>query len=70
MEEIVNALKGKPVLTVGDFDASSRPGLMIRLAIEKGKIKLKVNQEAARAAGLILSSKLLRSAEVVAPGKK
>jgi hypothetical protein len=39
---------------------------MIQLATEHGKIRIKINVSAAKASSLIISSKLLRSAEIVA----
>jgi hypothetical protein len=43
---------------------------MIRLATPQNKIRLIINVEAAKAANLTISSKLLRSAEVVTVSKK
>jgi len=37
---------------------------------EKNKIRLRVNLEAARTAGVTISSKLLRAAEIVTTDKK
>jgi hypothetical protein len=38
---------------------------MIQFATENGGIRLRINVEAARAAGLTISSKLLRPADIV-----
>ena len=38
---------------------------MIQFATENNRIRLRINVEAARAAGLTISSKLLRPAEIV-----
>jgi hypothetical protein len=40
---------------------------MIRLVTERGRVRLRVDVEAARAAGLTINSNLLRSAEIVSP---
>lgn len=66
MEQALAALKGTDVLTVSDADAFAARGGMIQLATEHGKIRLKINVNAARASSLTISSKLLRSAEIVA----
>jgi hypothetical protein len=64
-EEIVSQLKGKTVLTVSDAPNFTRRGGMIRFVNEENKIKIRINLEAAKAEGLIISSKLLRIAEIV-----
>ncbi|MHC1764282.1 MAG: YfiR family protein [Verrucomicrobiia bacterium] len=58
--EILAALKDRPILTVGDMDRFVSRGGMIKLYTEAGKVRLRINHEAARAAGLALSAKLLR----------
>ena len=65
LDQILGALKGRPILTVGDAEGFARQGVMIRFVTEKNKIRLHVNLEAAKDANLQLSSKLLRSAEIV-----
>jgi hypothetical protein len=42
---------------------------MIRFVLMENKVRLRVNLEATKAAGLTLSSKLLRVAQIVAPGE-
>jgi len=64
-EQILAVLKGKPILTVGDAGSFAFRGGVIRLLTEKNKIRLRINMEAAKAANLTISSKLLRAAEVV-----
>jgi hypothetical protein len=66
LEKALGALKGTDVLTVSDADAFAARGGMIQLATENGKIRLKINIDAAKASSLTISSKLLRSAEIVA----
>ena len=69
LEQILASLKGQSILTVGDFDGFARRGGMIRFVTEKNKIRLRIGLETAKAANLVISSKLLRPAEIVAPGK-
>ena len=66
---ILESLKGRNILTVGDIEGFARQGGMIRFVTEKNKIHLRINLEAAKAASLTISSKLLRPAEIVDPGK-
>ncbi len=67
---VFTALKGRALLTVGDTDAFSRNGGMIRFLTDRGKTRLRINLEAAKAAELTISSKLLRSAEIIPAGKE
>ena len=62
---ILTALKGRSILTVGDAEEFTRRGGMIRFVTENNKVRLRINVEAAKAAGLTISSKLLRPAEIV-----
>jgi len=65
--DIVAGLKGRGILTVGDIESPATRGAVIRFANEKNKIRLKINMDAAKAADLTISSKLLRAADLVAP---
>lgn len=65
LNEILAAFKEKPILTVSNADDFDRPGGMIRFILDESRIRLSVDLEAAEAAQLTFSSKLLRSAEIV-----
>ncbi len=67
--EILAPLQNHPVLTVGDMEGFSLRGGMIRFLTENNRTRLRINLAAAKAAQLVISSKLLRPAEIVAPGK-
>ena len=69
LKQILDGLGGRPVLTVSDADHFAGRGGMIRFVTEGGRIRLRVNLEAAQAANLTLSSKLLRPAQIVARGQ-
>ncbi|HKB56022.1 MAG TPA: YfiR family protein [Lacunisphaera sp.] len=69
LEEIITRSKGRSMLTVCDTEGFAKRGVMIRLITEKNKIRLHINLDAAKAAGLTISSKLLRPAEIVTTGK-
>ena len=69
LEPIITSLKGRHILTVGDAVGFAQRGGIIRFVTEKNKIRLRINLEAAKAAHLTISSKLLRPADIVAPGK-
>ncbi len=65
IEQIVARLKNRSVLTVSDFDGSGRRGGMIRFVSENNHVRLRIDLAATKAAGLVVSSKLLRVAEIV-----
>jgi hypothetical protein len=65
LEDMLAALKDRPILVVSDDDGFALRGGMIQFVIERSRIRLRINLEAAQAARLLISSKLLRSAEIV-----
>lgn len=69
LQDVLERLAGRPILTVGDAENFSRRGGMIRFVNERNRIRLLINLEAAQAAKLKLSSKLLRPAQIVSGGK-
>ena len=69
VENIVARLKNRSLLTVSDLDAFARRGGMVRFVMEDGKIRLRINVEAAKACELTISSKILRPGTIVTPGK-
>lgn len=68
LPQILQALKGRNVLTVSDLDHFVESGGMIRFVLIDEHVRLLINAPAAQAAGLTLSSKLLRAAAPGAPG--
>jgi len=66
-EEILARLKNRPILTVSDADRFAERGGMIRFVTDRSRIRLQINPEAAEAAHLTISSKLLRVSEVITP---
>jgi hypothetical protein len=67
LRQTFRALEGKNVLTVGDAPGFIEQGGMIRFVNENGKIRFQINAEKTRGENLLLSSKLLRLAEIVSP---
>ena len=62
--EVINALKDKSILTVSDDSEFARSGGIIRFFTENEMIHLEINVQAAKAANLNVSSKLLRIAKI------
>jgi hypothetical protein len=69
LDEILMALQGRSILTVGDAGPAGQRGVMIQLVNENNRIRLRINVAAAKAGNLTISSKLLRPAEIVGAGE-
>jgi hypothetical protein len=61
----LTAVQHTPVLTISDVEGFARAGGMIQLHVEHARLGFRINIDAARCAGLSLSSRLLSLAEVV-----
>jgi len=62
---MLEALDALPVLAVGDTPGFAAAGGTIAFVIDDGRVSFRINTAAARRAGLKISSKLLRLAEIV-----
>ena len=72
LEQVLQSIKGKPVLSVSEHENALAQGeAIIRFVTKKSKIRFIINAQAARNAKLVLSSKLLHVAdEVIDSGRK
>jgi hypothetical protein len=68
--QILSALDHRSTLTVSQADGAAQHGVMIQFATENNRIRLRINVDSARAAGLTISSKLLRPAEIIGTDAK
>jgi hypothetical protein len=59
------SLERSGTLTVTDGETTTTPDVVIRFLEENNKIRLRINVDSARSAGLTISSKLLRPAHVI-----
>jgi hypothetical protein len=59
------AAAGRRTLTVSDIDGASERGVMIQFFNVNNRVRLRINIDAVRSAGLTVSSNLLRPAEIV-----
>jgi hypothetical protein len=64
LDQILASLKNQSILIVGDSDDFAQRGGMVRLATVASKVRLIINVEAAQAANLTISSKVLQAAEL------
>lgn len=58
--EVLAAVQGAPVLTVGDFEQFTKEGGVIAFVLTEGKVRFEVNAGAAKQTGLKISSRLLK----------
>jgi hypothetical protein len=65
LEQLLQSMRGRPVLTVTDFDGAEGRAAIIVLINENNRIRMRINVPEARANDLVISSKLLRPAELV-----
>ncbi len=65
IDAIADRLRGHSVLTVCDWEEYARQGAIVWFVMERNRVRLRINLDAAKTAGLTISSKLLRSAETV-----
>jgi hypothetical protein len=63
--DLVDRLKGRPVLLVGESDGFAASGGAIQFTIEDNRAHFVINPDAADRAGLKISSKLLALAKIV-----
>jgi hypothetical protein len=64
-EQLLLALSGASIFTVGDGDRFAETGGVAQLILENGRIRFAVNMDAARRAHLKISSKLLSLATII-----
>jgi hypothetical protein len=64
-EEIVQSVKGLPILTVGETPGFAERGGMIRLTLEDNRVRFEVNVDAAHEGNLNISSRLLTLAKII-----
>jgi hypothetical protein len=67
---VLDVVKGKPVLTVSDISGSGVHPIMVRFVTERNRVRFRINVEQTKTAGLNISSKVLREAEIVGPADK
>ena len=65
LQQILAALDHRSTLTVSELNDAAEHGGMIQFTTENNRVRLRINVDSARAAGLTISSKLLRPAEIV-----
>jgi hypothetical protein len=65
LDKALSTVRGRSVLTVTDVEGAERHGAIIVLYNQNNRIRMRINLPQARASDLVISSKLLRPAEVI-----
>ena len=65
LPRLLAGLRGQPTLTIADSPGALHQGVVLNLAVQNSRVSFQASVPAARSAGLILSSKLLRLATEV-----
>lgn len=67
-DELVQLVKGLPILTIGETPNFPRRGGIINFTLEDSRVRFEVNIDAAKQADLNISSRLLSLARIVQDG--
>lgn len=65
LRRILEDVRASPVLTVGDSEGYAEEGVIVNFYLEQNKVRFEINADAARRAGLKVSSQLLKLARIV-----
>ena len=65
LEQVLAAVQGRNILTVSEHPDFLKQEGMIKFVTNNNKIKLQINMEACKESRMVLSSKLLRLAEII-----
>lgn len=65
LDELIQIVRGLPILTVGETPGFAERGGVIRFVLEDNRVRFEVNVEAARQADLMISSRLLTLARII-----
>lgn len=65
LSQVLLDLKQKPILTIGDDIEFAKAGGMVALQKVDGKIQLNINLTAVKQTGLVISSRILKLANIV-----
>ena len=65
IDEVLQSVKGLPILTVGETPGFAERGGVIRFTLEDNRVRFEVNVDAAHQADLNISSRLLTLAKII-----
>lgn len=65
LTEILRAIRGKPILTIGDTTEYANRGVMVNLYMQQKQVRFEININALRASGMSISPQVLNLARIV-----
>jgi hypothetical protein len=65
VQELLGIARGRSILTIGEIEGFTEMGGVINFFEERNRLRFKINIDAAKRAGLTMSSQLLGSAQIV-----
>ncbi len=65
VEALLESIEGLPILTISEFNNYTKQKTMINLSLRNDKMVFTVNRDASSVAGIVLRSKLLKSAHKI-----
>ncbi len=65
LKQVLDATKGSAVLTVGDSEGYAEQGVVVNFYLQDNMVRIEVNLDASKRAGLNISSQLLKLARIV-----
>jgi len=65
LPRVLGAVRGLPVLTMGDVSGFAQQGVMVNFYMENNKVRFEINEEKAKDSKLVISSHLLKLARIV-----
>lgn len=66
LRQVLDDIKGRAVLTIGDTGGYAGQGVIVNFYLEQNRVRFEINPQAASRAGLRISSQLLKLARIVA----
>lgn len=64
VQKLLGIARGRSILTIGETEGFNQMGGVINFFVEQNRLRFKINVDAAKRAGLTMSSQLLGSAEI------
>ena len=70
LEEILDATRERPILTVSDRHGYGERGVLINLFVQDDRVRFEINRQTALSSGLEIRAKLYRAARLVGEGER
>lgn len=65
VDEVLTQVQGKPILTISDAAGLAERGVIINFFEKDNKVRFEINLDAAKKAGFLISSRLLKVSRIV-----